>query len=229
MGKMAHWRSSKRLPPTYKHKLSELSTARFGRCRDREGDCDYAWCQRAQRRTAKKLGCGGRSSASLTGQAGQGRRQALAGGLSAPASDIENAITAIRPLTSPTNPRTAVAFAYHRPGVPRAVAATMKPPFRIAVLECDTPLPDVVNEFGTYGPIFERLLKAGADGLGQPDVITSKDLQVSFYHVVDNEEAYPSLDDVDAVLLTGSSEFFQWLGVAVLGYSLFAACRAQLV
>lgn len=105
----------------------------------------------------------------------------------------------------------------------------MKPPFRIAVLECDTPLPDVVNEFGTYGPIFERLLKAGADGLGQPDVITSKDLQVSFYHVVDNEEAYPSLDDVDAVLLTGSSEFFEWLGVAVLGYSLFAACRAQLV
>ncbi|KAL0256348.1 hypothetical protein SLS55_008742 [Diplodia seriata] len=80
----------------------------------------------------------------------------------------------------------------------------MKPPFRIAVIECDTPLPDVVNEFGTYGPIFERLLKAGADGLGQPDVITAKDLQFSFYHVVDNEEAYPSLDDVDAVLLTGS-------------------------
>ncbi|EOD46747.1 hypothetical protein GTA08_BOTSDO09427 [Neofusicoccum parvum] len=81
----------------------------------------------------------------------------------------------------------------------------MRPPLRIAVLECDTPLPDVVKEFGTYSDIFEGLLKAGADALGQPSVLSSKDgLQVTKWNVVDNEDSYPALDDVDAVLLTGS-------------------------
>lgn len=83
----------------------------------------------------------------------------------------------------------------------------MRPPFRIAVIECDTPLPDVVKQFGTYGDIFEGLLKAGVDALGQPDVISSKDgLQVTKWNVVDNEDGYPALADVDAILLTGSSE-----------------------
>lgn len=83
----------------------------------------------------------------------------------------------------------------------------MRPPIRIAVLECDTPMPDVVQEFGTYGNIFENLLKAGADALGQPDVITAEaGLQVTKWDVVNNEDSYPALDDVDAVLLSGSSE-----------------------
>ncbi|KAH7043224.1 class I glutamine amidotransferase-like protein [Macrophomina phaseolina] len=81
----------------------------------------------------------------------------------------------------------------------------MRPPIRIAVLECDTPMPDVVQEFGTYGNIFENLLKAGADALGQPDVITAEaGLQVTKWDVVNNEDSYPALDDVDAVLLSGS-------------------------
>lgn len=83
----------------------------------------------------------------------------------------------------------------------------MRPPFRIAVIECDTPLPDVVQEFGTYGSIFEGLLKAGADALGQPDVISSQaGLQVTKWDVVNNKDSYPALEDVDAVLLSGSSE-----------------------
>ncbi|KAK7538189.1 class I glutamine amidotransferase-like protein [Phyllosticta citribraziliensis] len=80
----------------------------------------------------------------------------------------------------------------------------MKPPFRIAVLEADTPLPDVVEQFGRYGDIFERLLKTAADAMGQPDVISARDLQVSKWDVVDNEDSYPDLDDVDAVLISGS-------------------------
>lgn len=81
----------------------------------------------------------------------------------------------------------------------------MKPPFRIAVLECDTPLPKTRNKFGGYGGVFKALLHAGADGLGMPDVVSStKGLDITTWDVV-NVEQYPKLDDVDAVLLTGSS------------------------
>ncbi|KAF2143791.1 uncharacterized protein K452DRAFT_268194 [Aplosporella prunicola CBS 121167] len=80
----------------------------------------------------------------------------------------------------------------------------MRPPFRIAVLECDTPLDEVVKEYGRYGEIFEKLLKQGADELGQPDVASSKDIQVTKWDVVEKEDEYPELDNVDAVLLTGS-------------------------
>ncbi|KAF2083702.1 class I glutamine amidotransferase-like protein [Saccharata proteae CBS 121410] len=79
----------------------------------------------------------------------------------------------------------------------------MKPPFRIAVLECDTPMPQVVEQFGKYRDIFERLLKDGAEALGEEKGLSREDVQVSSYDVVDKEE-YPDLEDVDAVLLTGS-------------------------
>jgi hypothetical protein len=84
--------------------------------------------------------------------------------------------------------------------------SSMKPPLRIAILECDTPLPETKAQYGGYGGVFEALLKAGADALGQPDVISSTSgLELSKFHVV-NEDVYPELDSIDAILLTGSSE-----------------------
>ena len=82
----------------------------------------------------------------------------------------------------------------------------MKPPLRIAILECDTPLDSVREKYGGYGAIFKNLLERGIDAIGQPDVITSKrGLDVTYYDVVTKQE-YPKLETIDAVLLTGSSE-----------------------
>jgi len=80
----------------------------------------------------------------------------------------------------------------------------MRPPLRIAVLECDTPLPETKARYGGYGGVFEALLKAGADALGQPDIISSSSgLDVTKWNV-EHEEVYPDLDNIDAILLSGS-------------------------
>ena len=71
---------------------------------------------------------------------------------------------------------------------------------RIAVLECDTPIPPVVAEFGNYGDIFERLLKKAVQTSNNSNV----DVEVGKWHVVDNP-VFPNPNDYDAFLLTGSS------------------------
>jgi hypothetical protein len=83
----------------------------------------------------------------------------------------------------------------------------MRPPLRIAVLECDTPLPNTDAKYRGYGGVFEHLLKSGAEALGSPD--SDIGLQISKYQVQLNPDVYPKFDDIDAVLITGSSE---WAG-----------------
>lgn len=77
----------------------------------------------------------------------------------------------------------------------------MKTPLRIAILECDTPLPDIVERFGRYDRIFSALLETAAKGLG---LSPKHDLQMRGYDVVDKQE-YPNLYDIDAILISGSS------------------------
>lgn len=82
----------------------------------------------------------------------------------------------------------------------------MKPPLRIAILECDTPLTRTRSKYGGYGGVFKALLEASADALGQPELISSKKgMQISKFDIV-NADMYPDLDNIDAVLLTGSRE-----------------------
>ena len=81
----------------------------------------------------------------------------------------------------------------------------MKSPFRIAILECDTPLDKVRKKYGGYGAIFKTLLEKGADALGHPDVSSKKGLEISYFDVVTKQE-YPTVENIDAVLLTGSSK-----------------------
>ncbi len=76
-------------------------------------------------------------------------------------------------------------------------------PLRIAILECDTPLPGTVAKYGSYGGVFASLLKAGADALSYPGLTSSSGLELSNYDVV-TAQAYPNLEDIDAVLLSGS-------------------------
>ena len=77
----------------------------------------------------------------------------------------------------------------------------MKTPLRIAILECDT------LKYGGYGDVFKALLGAGADALRMPDVVSSKGgLEISKWDVV-SEQKYPALEDIDAILISGSRKF----------------------
>ena len=80
----------------------------------------------------------------------------------------------------------------------------MKGPLRIAVLECDEPIGKTKEKYGGYGNLFKELLNAGADKVAEKDGVGRPELEVSKYDVV-KTESYPQLEDVDAVLLTGSS------------------------
>ncbi|ODH14135.1 hypothetical protein ACO22_06677 [Paracoccidioides brasiliensis] len=83
----------------------------------------------------------------------------------------------------------------------------MRAPLRIAVLECDVPLPNTKAKYGGYGGVFESLLLSGAKLLDQPDKFDpATGLHISKWNVMERNE-YPDLEDIDAVLLTGSSKF----------------------
>ena len=83
--------------------------------------------------------------------------------------------------------------------------SNMKLPLRIAILEADTPPDEVVAKHGKYGKVFRTLLEAAADTLDRPG-FSKSDLELSAYDVV-TEQKYPELDDIDAVLISGSSTF----------------------
>ena len=79
----------------------------------------------------------------------------------------------------------------------------MKPPIRLAILECDTPLPNTSARYHGYGGVFEALLRAGEHDLGWPSPHSA--LQISRYQIELHPEHYPDLKDIDAILITGSS------------------------
>jgi len=76
-------------------------------------------------------------------------------------------------------------------------------PLRIAILECDTPLDGTRAKYGGYGGVFTALLKAGADALDYPGISSTSGLELSTFDVVTKQE-YPSLENIDGVLITGS-------------------------
>ncbi len=80
----------------------------------------------------------------------------------------------------------------------------MRPPLRIAVLECDTPLEKTKEKYGGYGGVFTALLQDGADALDDDRISSNKGLEISKWDVV-NQKYPPNLEDIDAVLITGSS------------------------
>lgn len=74
-------------------------------------------------------------------------------------------------------------------------------PLRIAILECDTPLPGTVFKYGGYGGVFTSLLHSATSLTSPP--LSPSDLDLSVFDVV-NAQAYPNLDDIDAILISGS-------------------------
>ncbi|KIW63875.1 hypothetical protein PV04_08845 [Phialophora macrospora] len=75
---------------------------------------------------------------------------------------------------------------------------------RIAVLECDTPLPETKKRFEGYGGVFEFLLRAGAKALNRSDLDPESGLEFSFWQVELNPDKYPNPQEIDAILITGS-------------------------
>ena len=84
----------------------------------------------------------------------------------------------------------------------------MQPPLRIAILECDEPIGRTKEKYGGYGNLFKELLLASADKVAEDDKIAKPELDVTKFDVV-NQEIYPKLDNIDAVLITGSSTSLQ--------------------
>lgn len=83
----------------------------------------------------------------------------------------------------------------------------MPSPLRIAVLACDTPLDGIKARFGSYGGMFDVLFQKSVEALNRPDLIDPKTgVEVKKWDVV-NGDQYPKLEDIDAVLITGSSMF----------------------
>ncbi|TAQ91580.1 hypothetical protein B7494_g50 [Chlorociboria aeruginascens] len=76
-------------------------------------------------------------------------------------------------------------------------------PLRIAILETDTPLESIRAKHGTYGEIFTRLLQSAADGLSHPALSSTAGLALTSWDVV-TEQRYPRLEDIDAILMSGS-------------------------
>lgn len=79
------------------------------------------------------------------------------------------------------------------------------PPLRIAILECDTPLTNTRAKYGGYGGVFKQMLETAADELKHPGLSSYEGLELKNYNV-EQQELYPRLEDIDAILITGSSE-----------------------
>jgi len=75
----------------------------------------------------------------------------------------------------------------------------MGAPLRLAVLEADTPLPAIDTRYHGYHGVFKHLFERAASPAPLESV-----LSLSRHHVVDDVSTYPSLEDVDAILITGS-------------------------
>jgi hypothetical protein len=82
----------------------------------------------------------------------------------------------------------------------------MRQPLRVAILECDEPVGETKKKYGSFGNLFKELLVAGALSVGERGFHERPELIFSRYNVL-NDMAYPKLESVDAVLLSGSSKW----------------------
>lgn len=74
---------------------------------------------------------------------------------------------------------------------------------RLAILECDSPQPQTRAQFGGYTGVFTALLASAAKTLTPPQELSSL-VSITAHDVVNDLYSYPALEDVDALLLTGS-------------------------
>ncbi|KAM0347850.1 hypothetical protein HYE67_003215 [Fusarium culmorum] len=73
------------------------------------------------------------------------------------------------------------------------------PPLRLAILEADTPQPQTRDRYGGYTGVFTALLEAAAKPKKLSELVSIKG-----YDVVNELHSYPAIEDIDAILITGS-------------------------
>ncbi|RFU77530.1 gmp synthase glutamine-hydrolysing [Trichoderma arundinaceum] len=76
-------------------------------------------------------------------------------------------------------------------------------PLRLLILEADTPQPNTKAKYGGFRGVFAALLTAGAAAMDPPRQL-SEVATVTAHNIVDDMHSYPPLDEVDAILITGS-------------------------
>lgn len=81
--------------------------------------------------------------------------------------------------------------------------------YRVAVLECDTPMQPIIEQNGTYGDIFRDFLQQGLAQYAQSAPSVHIELQVTKKNVVE-DSGFPDLSSVNCILLTGSSKYSSW-------------------
>lgn len=77
------------------------------------------------------------------------------------------------------------------------------PRLRLAIIEADTPVPNADKQYGGYGGVFKSLLSKALASSDPPQNLEDV-FDVSVWHVVENENNYPNLDDIDGILISGS-------------------------
>jgi hypothetical protein len=73
---------------------------------------------------------------------------------------------------------------------------------RIAILECEKPLPKAQAARGSFGDIFHNFFAQGLQGLGPEAAAADVRLDVSKWDTMAGD--YPQIEDVDVFALTGS-------------------------
>ncbi|GMF70625.1 unnamed protein product [Aspergillus oryzae] len=95
----------------------------------------------------------------------------------------------------------------------------MRPPLRIAILECDTPIESVDRRYNGYYGLFSQLFHECAKSLGlDPET----GLDITRWDVVHAQE-YPKLEDIDAIVHTGSSKSPEY--IIALALQIYLPCR----
>ena len=72
----------------------------------------------------------------------------------------------------------------------------------IAILDCDPLTSTICKKYGSYGGVIINWLQAGARGLS----MDFGKIEVSVWNVMEDE--YPNVEEVDALIITGSRQSF---------------------
>jgi hypothetical protein len=78
----------------------------------------------------------------------------------------------------------------------------MRAAIRLAILEADHANPQMAKKYGRYGGVFCSFLEAASARLGLED----GELDITLWDIA-RLKVYPSLEDIDAILITGSRRF----------------------
>ena len=113
-------------------------------------------------------------------------------------------------------------------------------PIRLAILEADLPIGDTLKKYGSYGGVFTSLFHKACDASQIPrdrlhitgwDVINSENAPEGQEEDMGGEwnckrtKGYPALEEVDAVLITGSR---MWVAYPSDSYTSCSALEAML-